>query len=332
MKHLHITVITLFLVCNVPIFAHANVSLEVVPLVIDIEAEARDILHYDIVLTNTGSQPLTVFPIVNNISLEKGGTAETFLPPVRSDRTASLASWIEIPRSGIKLLAGESHTVTMTLRIHPTPEPGEYHARIAFGPGRNQQIAETLVKSGRAPSTVLNVTIEDDARELLKLSRFIIDKFITSGGNEGATYIITNPGDETLVPSGEIIFYNSRGIEVAALPVNEDGSSIPPGEEKAFTAEVPVDGLFGKYKAFLSVEYGSAQLTSVQDTTFFYVLPLKTLLFILGTILLMSAAAAFYVHKRYFDSEEADDSDPLPVRIRDTQSEAKEHDIDLKQQ
>ena len=56
--------LALALVCG-PTLAEAAQSHTVAPLVIDIEVEARDIITREITLTNTGTQPLTVYPTVN---------------------------------------------------------------------------------------------------------------------------------------------------------------------------------------------------------------------------------------------------------------------------
>lgn len=311
--------------------AHAAPMYSVAPLIIDTKAEPRDIITKTITLTNTGTQQVTVYPTVNNISLTDGGTIEEFLQPVMDDRTASLSSWIEIIRGGVDLAIGESKTLDLTLRIHPEPKPGIYHAFIGFGNGRNRDVAEKQVKQGQAPGTIVTVTIEDKRRSVLKLSKFIIDRFILKTGNQAAVYTIKNPGEESLVPRGDIIIYDSRGKEVGSLLVNENGESIDPGMEHQFTATVPTQGLFGKYKAFLSVEYGGAQLSSMQDTAFFYVLPLKKVLIILGVLAVMVVFIALYIHRRYFDDTPDADSELLTFKVRDAHTApAQDHDINLK--
>lgn len=324
-----IGITAIFIFCF-PFVVSAAPSYTVAPLVIDVESEARDIQTFDITLRNTGTAPLTVYPTVNNITVAGGGTIESFLPPVSSDRTSSLTSWLEITRSGVKLAVGETKIVTLTLRVNPSPQPGEYHAFIGFGSGRNDHFAKEQVRTGGAPGTILTVRIVDKKSELLKLSRFIIDRFITSSENESARYIIKNPGDVPLTPKGEIIFYDNRGEEVSSLVVNEESAEIPPGGEKEFRAQVPMHGLFGKYKAFLNVEYGSVQRASVQDTAFFYVFPLMTILIVLGVISVVVVIISLYVHKRYLDGGTQDDSDTIPLYVKETRSESKEHDIDLK--
>lgn len=304
-------------------------SYSVTPLVIDELLEARDIITKTITIENTGTQPYSVYPTVNNISLEEGGTIEEFLAPVESDRTASLASWLEISRQGIDLMPGMKKELTLTIRVNPNPAPGTYHAFVGFPHGGNRPEAEIKLGGG-VPGTMITVTIEDQKSELLKLSKFIVSRFVTKNENQAAVFSFTNPGDEPVVPKGEIILYDSTGKEVRTLPINENNATIKPGEEFSFTGTVPTEGLFGKYKAYLSVEYGT-QRASIQDTSFFYVFPMKTLLIVFCILSILVIIVAWYVHKKYLDEDEMiDDSERLTVRVREGTSEPKHHDIDLK--
>jgi hypothetical protein len=328
---LQITLIGLFsMFCLYPSFVHAGQKYSVTPLVIDVDAEARDITTKKIVVTNLGEQQITIYPTVNNISLNAGGVIEAFLSPAESDRTQSLASWIEIKRLGMDLKAGESREFDVTFRINPNPVPGTYHAFIGFGNGRNRDEAEQQVEEGQAPGTIVTLTIEDKKVEALSLSGFTVQRFVTKADNQGASFTFRNPGDEILVPKGEIILYDSKGKEVAALPVNDENIAISPGGEHTFQAALPAQG-FGKYKAFLSVEYGARQRASVHDTNFYYVFPTKTILILLGIVFLFVCIVAWYVHKKYFDTD-IDDSDRLTFHVRESQSDAKEHDVILKKQ
>lgn len=319
----------LFFLCAIP-KAHSAITYTIDPLVIDETLEARDIKTFTISITNNGTQPISAFPTVNNISLTDGGTLEAFLPPVSSDRTRSLASWIEISRLGIQVPIGVTKTVPLTIRMHHAPEPGIYHAFIGFGDGRNRDEATQAVMDGRAPGTVVTVVVEDKKIEALKLATFFVDRFVTSPTNASARYVFKNPGDEPLAPTGEIIFYNSSGKEVGSSVVNPDNVVISPGEEHVFETTVPADGLFGKYKAFLNVTYGESQTANVHDTSFFYVIPLRTVLIILGLLILIVALTAWYMHKKYFDEELIDDSEQLMLRMKEGVSDSVHHDIDLK--
>ena len=316
----------------IPLPSLAAPSYTVSPLIIDLKVEARDIITKQITITNTGSEPVTVFPSVNNISITDGGRIQTFLSPAMSDRSASLASWIEISRAGIDIKIGESKTVSIVFRINPDPVPGVYHAFVGFGNGRNRDEAEAQIVRGDAPGSVATVSLVKKTTKFLKLSRFVIDRFVTSSENQAAVYKINNPSQETLVPKGEIIVYDTHGVEVASIPVNPDNISINPGENHEFATVVPTESLFGKYKAFLDVEYGDTQHASIQDTTFFYVIPFNRFLPYIGILFCLIAVGAFFVHKKYYGIDTHDDgSDFVHVHVRETVSEPKHHDIDLKQ-
>ncbi len=313
--------------------AFASVSYTVSPLVINTEVEARDIISRSLTLTNTGTAPVTIYPTVNNIAIDAGGIIQEFISPSMSDRTNSLAAWIEISRAGIDLRVGESTTVTLTLRIPPNPVPGTYHALIGFGYGETRPEAERQVETGQAPGTIVSLTIVDKKREFLKLSRFNIARFITSVENQAASYIINNPGETPLTPKGDIIIYDNRGAEVLALAVNREQISIPPGENHTFTIEVPITSLFGKYKAFLDVEYGDAQRGAIQDTAFFYVFPMRVIGPAFALFAILAIILALFVHKRYVSDDDIDPSgaEYVHLTVRESQSESCEHDIDLKQ-
>ncbi len=332
---MHTQILKKIFTCVIFIFgfgvpAFASVSYTVSPLVIDEKVEPRDIIEKVIILKNSGDTPATIYPTVNNISLTEGGTVEEFLPQVMSDQTTSISAWIEISRAGIDLKAGETRTVKLTLRINPNAKAGEYHALVGFPYGGNRDEAERMLKNGDAPGTVVTVSIEDKKSTILKLSRFLVDRFVTSENNSAASYTVKNPGDEPLVPGGEIVLYDSRGKEVGSLPVNPERIEIPVGGEHTFEGAVPIDNLFGKYKAFLSVEYGKGNSASVQDTAFFYVLPLKTLLIIIGVLTVAVILLSLYVHRKYFDDVTDDGSELLPVHVRESASDPKHHDIDLR--
>jgi len=311
-------------------YAQAGVSYTASPLIIDEEVVPRDIIEKKITLVNTGDAPVTIYPTVNNISLNEGGGIEAFIPQVMSDQTTSLAAWIEISRAGIDLRSGETKSVTLTLRINPGAKPGTYHALVGFPYGGNRDEAERMLARGDSPGTVVSVSLEDKRVSLLRLSRFIVDRFVTKPDNSAIHYKVSNPGDEPLSPGGEIIIYDGTGKEVGAVPVNPDRHIVQPGEEKEFVTSAPTDGLFGKYKAFLTVDYGTANIASVQDTAFFYALPLKVILTILGILIVVSVIASIYIHKRYFDEGLDDGSEFLPLHVKDSVSDPLHHDINLR--
>lgn len=317
-----------------PSLVYAAAQYEVAPLIIEHELEPRDIIQDTVVVRNTGDTSVTVFGSVNAVQLGVDGGLEEFVTPVDADRSTSITSWIEFNRSRIHIPKGESVEVPITIRVNLNAEPGTYHARLGFAHGKNTTIAAERAKSLSVPGVMITIRIGENRSELLRLGQFLVDKVITKDGGENVRYTVKNPGETDLAPTGDIIFYNNRGNEVTTIPVNPDGETIAPGEAKTFTTSVPTEGLIGKYKAFLTVEFGNAQLASVQDTTFFYVLPWRQLLIYFLILFAIVLGIALYVHKRSEGKAALvdPDADDVPFQVRETR-EGKEyhHDINLKQ-
>lgn len=314
------------------LFANAAVNHTVTPRVIDVNAEARDIITRTITITNNANYTSSIFPSVNEISLDEGGDITEFRGPAMVDRPAAITSWLEVPRKEINIPKGESAELTITIRMNPNTVSGEYHALIGFGSGRNRDEAERLVKEGKAPSVVITIRVEDKSVERMDLKGFIIEKFVTKSDNQAASYTLTNPGDTTVVPQGEIIFYDSNGKEVASVAANPDNLTLAPGEQTEMKATVPIQGLIGKYKGFLNVNYGTAQAASVYDTAFFYVLPWQKLLLIFISVVVAALLLTLYLYRKYgMNDDDDDDVYHLQFKFKDGPSDDKDHDINLKQ-
>lgn len=327
-----VVVVTLMLLIS-PVTIFAAPQYTVAPFVIDKEVRKRDILTDTIVVRNVGTQSVSLFPIVNAISLGIDGGIEEFVSASMSDRTNTVTSWIEISRKTISLVQGESREIPVTFRINPNAEPGVYHAYIAFAHGGNITEAEAAVRNGGGQGVIINITVEDERNEVLRLSKFLIDRFIFNPGVDDIQYTVDNPGDTDITPQGDIILYNNRGEEVGAVEVNPERRTVKPGESAVFNAGMPTASLLGKYKAFLTLEYGTKQHASVNDTAFFFVFPWKKLSVVFGIFAVIALLISLWVHKRYLahDEESEEDADHVPLSIKEVPSEPKSHDIDMKQ-
>lgn len=267
----------------------------VTPVIFNEKAKARDIIKQSITLTNTTERKLNLYPSVYDVSVTEGETG--FTPAQGSEeRSVSLANWIELSRGVIELGPGEEKVIPFVIRVHMDAAPGMYHAHISLSEGSTRESAE----AGEPLSVVtVNVEVEKDVKEVLQLASFSTDNFFLSGDDVIFNYGVENIGNQELQPKGEIRIYDRSGKEIASIPVNKDGAVFSP-EQKAQLASVwsGAEG-FGKYKAFLNIDYGSSQVASVQDTVFFWIVPWKqlTLFFVIGILLV--GAGVFYFHRRH---------------------------------
>lgn len=110
--------------------------------------------------------------------------------------------------------------------------------------------------------------------------------------------MLENIGNRDIEPRGSIRIFNRRGEEVGSVPLNADGVEISPDDKEQLATAWSAAGRFGKYKAFLDLEYGENQLASVQDTVYFWVFPWKEILASLAGVLTLAVVGTFIVHMR----------------------------------
>lgn len=304
-------------------------AVTVSPLILDETVSPRDIFERTVVITNDTALPIRLFPSVNAITLDDGGAIKEFIPASVGDRSTSLTSWLAFPRGRLELPPGASTTLLISFSINPSAAPGLYHAFLGLGNGSNRDEAEAMVMQGNAPGIIIRVAVADTRIEALRLARFTVDRVIVREQSDTVTYALTNPGDMPVVPTGEVIVYNARGEEVASVALNDGARSVAPGETVELTAPITTTGLFGRYKAFLSLEYGAGRAT-VHDTAFFYVAPWHYLLVLFAGLFLITLGVVFWWRRTLLppDEEQHDGHVALHVRPGNTR-EDHEHDITL---
>ncbi|NCN11815.1 hypothetical protein GW937_00660 [Candidatus Kaiserbacteria bacterium] len=303
------------------------------PFLIDHVAEPRETITEMVMLTNDSPyRKYVVYATVNEISVDTEGEIKEFVSPVMTDRTNTVTSWIEVTRGRIEIPPGEKKEVPLILRINPYATPGVYHAFVGFVPAPDRPTAEAIALRGEADGVIVKITVLDKRNDSMKLSGFLIDRFITGDTHKEIEVIINNTGDIPSAPQGEIIFYNSQGVEISSAPFNAEGTTISPGETVTLTSLVPLEKGIGRFKANLALQYGEDQQASLHDTTFFYLVPLHYLLLLFGVIVSIVIAITLLFRKTLLSARSGEyDDDTIALYVRNGHdSNPKDHDIDLK--
>jgi len=300
----------------------------VMPMAINLDVAKRDIITETITLSNNSDRQVRLYASVNEVSTDREGILESFEAPSMTNRTITPTSWIEITRGRIEIPAGETVDIPLTIRMNPNTKPGKYSVFIGFAAASNVPQATQKVRAGNAPGTLINLTVDENQNQFLRLTRFATDRFITSSDSGEVSYILSNPSSVDVIHKGELIFYSSRGIEVGSVNLNTPNNAIAPSSDEEFTVSVP-DGLgWGKYKAFLSVEYGENLTASVNDTSFFYMIPLWQLIALFIFLLMIAFIITLSLHRRQM--HEVEDHGSLPLYIQDGESHPQDHDVNLR--
>ncbi len=290
------TALLLVMVCgaslsSLPLTAHAeNELVTMTPVVVDEKAKVRDILKKSITIKNISDRKLNLYPAVNDVHPEEG--EEDFVAAQDSlDRAASLANWIELSRGVIDISPGEEKVVPFVVRVNLNAMPGTYHANISFSEGGSR------AGSHKVSSLMVNLEVQAEVKELMQLNKFFTDNIFFAGDDVLFNFQLENIGNQELSPKGEIRVYNRKGEEVASIDVNKEGKAVSPDQVAQLASVWSAAHGFGKYKAFLNVDYGKSQTASVQDTVFFWLIPWQQLLglFVVGVIGVI--ALALYYHR-----------------------------------
>lgn len=299
------------------------------PMVVDHTLDARDQVRSPITIQNTSDRVMRLYATVNAVKLDAAGGIESFTSRNQSDNKETVTSWLSVDRGRIEIPPGATHETSVHIQVHPNAVPGTYHAFVGFADGRNRSAAEEKVANGQAPGTIVRIEVAENRTSYLRLDRFFTERFITDPANSQLVYHVENPGDTPLVPSGELIIYDARGREVGAVPVNEARVEIQPGETQEFTSPVPESNKIGRYRAYLTLNYGQGQLASLQDTIFFFQIPLASLIIIFVVLLLVAMGVAYMLHRRYVAPSGIDHDEIMVFHRPNQQSQKMEHDIDL---
>ncbi len=274
--------------------AHAQVSpsLVVTPVVIDEKVKPRDIVKESVMVKNNSNYMLEIYPSVSDINSQLGD--QGFSRAADSTGLAdSLANWIELSRGAVDLGPGEEKAIPFIIRVNLNAVPSTYHAQIAFTTGGTRAEADAKPPIG---VVTVNVEVQADIKELLQLNKFTTDNVYFSGDDVMFNYQLQNIGNQNLEPKGQVHIYNRNGEEVATVDVNREGKTVSPDQVAQMASVWSGANGFGRYKALLTVDYGSSQIATVQDTVFFWVVPWKQMLLLFTISLLIIVFLALQFH------------------------------------
>lgn len=270
-------------------------GIEITPHIIDEKAKAKEIFEYTVTLTNTTEQKATLYVLVYDLA-EKDGRQE-YLNASELDRTRSIASWTEIKRGALEIDPGQSLEIPLAIKVSMYALPGKYHASIVFSQGSNRDQARENMLEMKMPEILINIDVEDIS--IVKAGVQKIEyKPVYLQKPVSFSFEMDNTGNKTLRPGGSIFIYDRRGAEVAELDFNEEGKAIQAGKTESFTTAWKNIKGFGKYKARVEAEYGDGK--TINDTFYFWYLPLPLLLGILVAIFVIIFLFAYYIHKKTY--------------------------------
>jgi len=267
----------------------------VTPLIIDLKAKPRDILKNTVGVMNSSNHVGNIYAFVNNTDPVLG--MQEWQSTSSAHASDSLANWIEIKRGTLAIPPNEKIELPLLIQVNLHAKPGLYHATVTFAEGGTRADAEKRIQEG--VSIAINLEVEDDAKEVMELSKFVSNGTFISGKDAMFSYDLKNIGNRPLSPKGEVRIFNKNGAEVATIPVNEKEEILDPNASSQLASVWKSGSRFGKYKAMLNIEYGAGSRGTLQDTVFFWLIPWKGILTIFTCLLLIFLSFVTYWHNDF---------------------------------
>jgi hypothetical protein len=277
------------------------------PTIIDAKVSARDILERVIKIKNTKSYMVELYPFVNDVSQAEGKLE--FIDPSFLDEATSSARWLEISRGVISLMPDQEIAVPLKINVSLRALPGKYYSVITFAEGGNRPLAEEAINNSNQPQLMVNLEVQEHIVEKAESVLFKTETNFNFSNPVNFSLDIKNIGNKELIPKGAIVIYDRNDNEVNTLDFNNELTAIAANEIKNWHFAWDGGSRFGKFKAKLEIEYGNNSQRDLQDSIYFWILPvwflgiLGLLLIILLTSFILLAKRFLHYQKHYFHNQ-----------------------------
>lgn len=298
-KHyLPLALSTLYLLSCVAVLpVHAEgLAVKVQPSLIDETVDPGQVLEGALTITNENGGLQTYFITTRNVN----GMSDTGTPSFDdtiSDDPLEAASWIQPLQKSVTMDVGESVTVPYRIEVPQNASPGSYFAAF-FVTREAEEVLQSGAGVGFHVASLVNLRVSGEVSEDMIFRDFFTKKSFFTKPSVFFTARIDNTGSVHQRPQGIINISDMLGNSVGQVPFNESAGAILPHYDRVFETTWNHDGFaFGRYKAVASIVYGETQKNTLSKEVTFWVIPLKEVGIVLGSIIAFLLLLSFGVRK-----------------------------------
>lgn len=307
-KRIQLSSILLFLLLlPLGVSAQESLTLSVTPPLFQLSAVREQVWQSNIKIINSNPFPITVYANpVNFAPVGEEGHGQ-FIPLFASEtKGQTLAEWISVTRDAIEISAESSTDVTFTVKVPGNAAPGGHFAAILIGTKPPEKSDSMAVRTAQVVSSLFFLSIDGDVQERASIREFsVADNFVDK---PQATFLLRleNDGNVHIQPQGEIKVFNMWGKERGVIPINHGshfGNVLPNTIRKfdfSWTGEASLTDI-GRYKAVVTLGFGSKARQTVSQEVSFWVVPIKltiiVLLILVALISMIRWAIKSYVRR-----------------------------------
>jgi hypothetical protein len=278
----------LFLTPVTTLFAQSSVSLSVSPTLFEMSASPGQDWKSNVRVINTNDFDMVVYANIVNFAPKGEGGDGLFLPVFENETQGmTLAEWVKISREPILIPRQQTMEVPFSVSVPMDANPGGHFAAILIGtkPPTDAD-SNAKVQTSQMVTSLFFVKIAGDVIESGAIREFRTTSSFLTKPEATLELRFENKGNVHIQPQGDIRIYNMWGQERGIIPINRQShfGNVLPESVRKFTFSWKGEWALadiGRYSAMVTLGYGSDGRQFVSSKTFFWVVPIKELSFIL---------------------------------------------------
>lgn len=302
--------LVLFIQCGLlPLTAAAQSGqqLSISPALFEIAVVPGQSWQSTIKVVNANPQPLTIYVEPVNFAPRGEGGDGTLLPvPETEQDGTTVAEWITLDSQSYEIGPESSAGVSFTLNVPNDAAPGGHFAAFMVGTRPPGDDGRTELRTAQILTSLFFVRVAGDVVEKGTIREFRPQKWFRSQPEATLELRFENTGNVHLRPQGDIVISNMWGQERGIIPINRQGhfGNVLPESIRKFTftwrGEQSLSDM-GRYRAEVTLAYGSDARQFVTSVTYFWVVPvipvLSAIAVLVITISLLVWLVRLYVRK-----------------------------------
>lgn len=266
--------------------AQQGAGLTLVPATIEKAADPGSILVETLTITNESIEDKEYYIYKRDIKGVEAGGVPIFAEEGAETTGYEMSEWIQIPTEPIKIAAGSSVDLPVTIAVPGSATPGSHFGGI-FVSLEAPKLREIGAGVGYEIAAIVSIRISGEIIDTASIRSFSTDKLLYSTKDVIFNAKIENKGNILIRPRGPISITSMFGTAPEVFTVNDKQAGVFPGTMRDLNFEWHGDGMgFGRYEAVLALVYDAENGQKTIDATLvFWIFPAKLTFTILGGIL-----------------------------------------------
>lgn len=274
------------------VYAEDALTLTVTPPIFQLSIEPGTTWSSTIRVVNGNAYPVTLYADPVPFTPEGESGRPRIVVPKAFDESIppGLAGWIDVPQGPLDVQAEQTFEIPFTIRVPHDAAPGGHYAAVLIGNRAPRATGQSSISVASSIASLIFLSVAGDVDERARIRDFVTDQALYEKPEARFSLRFENQGNIHVQPRGTITIYNMFGKERGTVIINQEDKhfgNVMPGSVRKFSFDWQADSGrwdIGKYKAEATLGYGSNATSFANATTYFWVLPVGTLVWLLAGV------------------------------------------------